>query len=394
MGELEARSRGGADGAIVRAERGIAARDHCVSSRRNDLDALRGALLVLMTLTHLPTRLRSYSDQPLGFVSAAEGFVFLSAFVVGKTYSLSLVERGADYVRQRLWSRALKVYGHHIGLLGFAFTIVAVLAAVGSRPSLLHLLAFYFDSPGLALVGGPLLLYQPPLLDILPMYIVFLLLSPFLLERLSTGWHCRLLACSVLVWLFSQLGGRAALLGLFCFVSGLSLPIEAIGSFDLLAWQLLWVVGLWAGMDASRERAWRPSRPMLAAALLVSLAFFAWRHQLAGWSPELGASWLDKWHLGALRLLNFGALALLVSRGVLPLLRWLGVSALALLGRASLQVFTAHVLLCLLSLGLVVDDETPLSSLEELSVLLVTLAAMLLVAWRSGAPEVRRYGYS
>lgn len=372
-----------------------------MNARRNDLDALRGGLLVLMTLTHLPTRLRSYSDQPFGFVSAAEGFVFLSAFVVGKTYSLSLAERGSRYVRQRLWSRALTVYGYHVGLLGFAFTIIGAVVAVSSRPGLQNLLAFYFDSPGMALVGGPLLLYQPPLFDILPMYIVFLLLSPFMLECLERGQHCRIIASSVLLWLFAQLGGRSLLHASFCSLTGLSLPIEAMGSFDLLAWQLLWVLGLCAGIDAHRARAWRRSPLLVAGALVISLSFFGWRHELGGWHGELVSSGLDKWHLGALRLINFAALALLAARGLLPLLRWLGVGALSLLGRASLQVFAAHVLSCLLGLALVADDQTPLSSLEELSVLLVTLSAMLLVAWRSGVGQERsaagqqgRYRYS
>lgn len=48
-------------------------------TRRWELDALRGLMLVLMTLTHLPTRLSSPLGQPFGFVSAAEGFVLLSA---------------------------------------------------------------------------------------------------------------------------------------------------------------------------------------------------------------------------------------------------------------------------------------------------------------------------
>ena len=47
-------------------------------TRRAELDALRGLLLVLMTITHLPTRYSVYSSQIFGFVSAAEGFVFLS----------------------------------------------------------------------------------------------------------------------------------------------------------------------------------------------------------------------------------------------------------------------------------------------------------------------------
>jgi hypothetical protein len=48
-----------------------------------EVDALRGLMLVLMTLTHLPSRLTDPLGQPFGFVSAAEGFVLLSAFMAG-----------------------------------------------------------------------------------------------------------------------------------------------------------------------------------------------------------------------------------------------------------------------------------------------------------------------
>ena len=48
-----------------------------------EIDALRGLMLVLMTTTHIPTRFSDPLGQPLGFVSAAEGFVLLSGFVAG-----------------------------------------------------------------------------------------------------------------------------------------------------------------------------------------------------------------------------------------------------------------------------------------------------------------------
>jgi len=51
--------------------------------RRWELDALRGLMLVAMTLTHMPTRFSDPAGQPLGFVSAAEGFVMLSAYMAG-----------------------------------------------------------------------------------------------------------------------------------------------------------------------------------------------------------------------------------------------------------------------------------------------------------------------
>jgi len=40
-----------------------------------------------MTLTHLPT-ISAYVNQPFGFVSGAEGFIFLSALFTGRIYFL------------------------------------------------------------------------------------------------------------------------------------------------------------------------------------------------------------------------------------------------------------------------------------------------------------------
>jgi hypothetical protein len=56
------------------------------SQRLPELDALRGLMLILMTLAHLPTQARVVTNQQLGFVSEAEGFVFLSAFLTGRIF--------------------------------------------------------------------------------------------------------------------------------------------------------------------------------------------------------------------------------------------------------------------------------------------------------------------
>ena len=65
-------------------------------NRLNELDALRGLMLVLMTLTHLPTRLSSPLGQPFGYVSAAEGFVLLSAYMAGLVYGRTAQQKGID----------------------------------------------------------------------------------------------------------------------------------------------------------------------------------------------------------------------------------------------------------------------------------------------------------
>jgi hypothetical protein len=84
------------------------------SQRMPELDALRGLMLTLMTLAHLPTQAQVLTNQQLGFVSEAEGFVFLSAFLTGRIFGRIANESGFATVIRRLWTRALRLYGYHL----------------------------------------------------------------------------------------------------------------------------------------------------------------------------------------------------------------------------------------------------------------------------------------
>lgn len=364
-----------------------------VMSRKLELDALRGLLLVLMTITHLPTRFSAYSSQVFGFVSAAEGFVFLSAFLTGAIYARKLAAGQLAQVRSSLLLRARKLYVWHLGLLAFAFTVIAVIAAYGQRPALAGLLSFYFEEPSVALWAAPLLMYQPPLLDILPMYIVFVIATPWLLDAgRRDGWS-KLLLLSVLVWVFAQFGGRRLLLEGFNVATGIhvpSIPEHALGAFNWFAWQLLWVGGLWIGALSSEPappRALQLSPLMRAAALVCTLAFLAWFHKLGGIWPGWIYELFDKTSLRPLRIVNFVVMAVTASWLVPALFH--GLRCLALLGRASMAVFTVHLVLVLISLGLVISDEQPLEPWEESLVLAVTFGALLLTAWRARQQRLR-----
>lgn len=371
--------------------------------RRDELDVLRGLLLVLMALTHLPTRLNFYSNQPFGFISAAEGFVFLSAFLIGSIYSRQLIERGVSHVRARLWKRAGRLYLMHLALLVFLFTVVAAIAVATGNQALHNHLSLYFAAPMRATIAGPLLLYQPPLLDILPMYIVFLLATPSLLQLAARRGWLPLIASSALLWLFAQLGGRALLYGKLQALLGLTVPIDAFGAFDWFAWQLVWIAGLSLGARQTRRAAVAPTAASPPAATLarrttlpelalilgaaaITVLFLLWRYEVIALplDPALRFSMTDKWHLGALRIVNFAALGYFVSRVVLPILAWVRVTVLSMLGRASLEVFTIHVPFCVLSRALTVDDMTPLPLVQEVFVLAATFGAMLFIAWRTG----------
>ena len=48
-----------------------------------EIDILRGFLLLMMVVNHSASALRIFTDQPIGFFSTAEAFVFVSAFLAG-----------------------------------------------------------------------------------------------------------------------------------------------------------------------------------------------------------------------------------------------------------------------------------------------------------------------
>src|SRR6201996_581679 len=178
------------------------------TQRRPELDALRGLFLVWMTLTHLPTKLSDWVNQPFGFVTSAEGFVFLSAMLVAILYTQRAAQ-DSEGVRTKLWRRALTIYGYHLIMLATVFTVVAAFAAHTHRAAIYNLVNFYLAHPGTAIVGSLLLIYCPPLLDILPMYVTFLRLTPYVLNvAVRKGWKSILLASGV-IWILAQFGLRS-----------------------------------------------------------------------------------------------------------------------------------------------------------------------------------------
>jgi hypothetical protein len=357
--------------------------------RRWELDALRGLMLVLMTLTHMPTMYSLPSGQPFGFVSAAEGFVFLSAFMAGRVYGRRARRDGMAAMQTAFHERAFKLYLCQLALLLLAFTLIAWLGVHNQQGGVTGLLEFFFIDPKAALMGAALLLHNPPLLDILPLYIVMMLASPWLLRRgLRHGW-LGVLSFSGLLWLGQQWGLGEALYDAAVALTGLSIPYKDTGAFHWLAWQALWVAGLWLG---ARQQA-LPRIPLwlLAPAALYALGMLVWRH-MAGqdplpWLPAVGLL-LDKWSLGPMRVLNFASVfVLLVAAGpwlvrVLP-----RPHALELLGRHSLSVFCAHIVIALFTLAFFGSTQVVRPWTTDVTLLLAAFAGLFAVAMLVEAHE-------
>ena len=58
-----------------------------MTTRLARLDLLRGLMLVLIAINHSPFWIRIYTEEFVGYVSAAEGFVFVSAFLAGMVFA-------------------------------------------------------------------------------------------------------------------------------------------------------------------------------------------------------------------------------------------------------------------------------------------------------------------
>ena len=351
--------------------------------RRPELDALRGLFLAWMTVTHLPTRFSDYVNQPLGFISSAEGFVFLSALLVSRIYARQSVEDETG-LRAKLWMRALKIYAIHLLMLALAFTVAAGLAVTTHKAAIYNLLNFYIAHPVTAIAGSVLLVYCPPLLDILPMYVLFLAATPLVLSFANRfGWR-KTVALSAVLWLGGQLGLRELTHNAVIHLTRLDIPLQETGAFNLFAWQGVWLVGLWFGAESARGAFPLKRLPgwTAAAALAVCIFFLGVRH---GWlgeqlTQQTLAPALDKWNIGPLRVVNLAAFTVLfywLRRYILPLI---AVEPFLTLGKASLQVFCAHLVFVFIGLALLYSDMTQLHGVAAISLLALTFSSLILVA--------------
>jgi hypothetical protein len=364
------------------------------SQRLPELDGLRGLMLILMTLAHLPTHAQVVTNQQLGFVTEAEGFIFLSAFLSGRIFGHIASESGFPAMAKRVWTRACRLYGYHLFLLAIAFTVVATVARHTRQPSLEGLLDFYLAHPVHAVGSAILLVYCPPLLDILPMYIIFLLATPLALY-LGNRWSWNLvLIPSGLIWVLAQFGLRSAVYARMAHSAGLKIPLNELGAFDSLAWQFLWILGLsiGAGGLGGRFKVMTPKMTKMTVipALVVATAFFLLRHAIVHvrFDGTLWSGLVDKWHLGALRMADFASLAILFAAGRSWLARWISIAPLMLLGKASLQVFCGHLLFCFAALSLV-GDGTGSPAWTQLALIAITFIGLFMLARLFVNPRTR-----
>lgn len=356
-----------------------------MKNRIEEVDALRGLMLVWMTCTHLPTVLSTYVNQPLGFFAATEGFIFLSALFTGRICARLVDREGNRAMSRNVWMRAARLYVYQLLLLAFAFVIEAPIAARGNRPAVHNLLNYYFTvGRPRAFIDAALMIYRPPLLDILPIYIIFLALTPLaVLLGMRFGWKFAF-AGGFALWLFAQFGFKTLVYNWLTHAFGLQIPLNEMGAFDLWAWQLWWLVGLWSGVRWARNdlplEHWARKRMVIVPAAAIAVLFLALRYMQMATNVDLGklAPLLDKWDFGLGRMIDFTAIAMLAIR-FRSVLKPLAVRPLVMMGQASLQVFCVH-LLCVFFALTVMGNNAMLTGWPAVALVVISLSSLVLTA--------------
>jgi len=332
-----------------------------------------------MAMKHVSAPVSGYFYEPLGFMSDAEGFIFLSACLAGLAYGKIYRQTDWSAMSQRVWHRTRQIYFIHLAVI--LPVVLAAWAFAGRMTPLANHFHDFLVHPWGSLALIPLLLHQPPLFDILPLYIILLSVTPLLLAiARQLGWGI-VLAASALVWLTAQFNWSAHII---------NNPSELLplrwGSFNLVAWQLVWVGGLALGESAFRRpvlsNQWRFGVAAISAPIVL-VGLLA-RHALISFNPDWFL-WMDKWTLGPLRLLNFAAwVGLLLAWN--PRVPARPLAPLALLGRHSLAVFSFH--LPLVVAASTVIQLVPMSSFCQNGISLSAIAVLFLwAAWLERTPR-------
>ena len=338
-------------------------------------------------------------------------FVFCSGMASAIAFGGSYERRGWVIGTARVSYRVWQIYWAHIALFFLAASLLAAIDYFGDFEKIyigsLNLWKFFAD-PGPQLIGLFTLTYVPNFFDILPMYMIVLLMMPMMMA-LSRVNIWLVAGAVVLIWFFAQ-GRLLGVIGLEHL--HLKLPAEPWSErpwfFNPFGWQLVFFTGF------ALMRGWIPkppvSRPLIVAALVIVISFifmshFAIRILQLEWVPEWRRDnrvWITKTDFGILRYVHFLALAylgwviageggkrlLIQSEGFAADTGRMLVKFITKVGQQSLAVFLTSLMLALVA-GLVLDvigRSNFVFLVLNLTAFCVLIATAYLVSWYKSQP--------
>src|SRR6266478_5105066 len=173
------------------------------------LDLFRGMGLWLIFLDHIPSNVVSWiTIRNYGFSDATEIFIFISGYTAAFVYGKAMRERGFLIAGARILRRAWQIYVAHIFLFAIYMAEISYVATSFENPLYaeeMNILDF-LKQPDQTIIQALMLKFKPVNMDVLPLYIVLLLLFPFILWLLQR-WPTLALGASVALYALAvQLG--------------------------------------------------------------------------------------------------------------------------------------------------------------------------------------------
>jgi hypothetical protein len=355
-----------------------------VPSQQRDLrlDFFRGLALIFIFVDHIPENILSYFTlQAFQFYDAAEVFIFISGYTAALVYSRTLALQGPFYATAQILRRAWQLYVAHVFLFMIFIAEVSYTATTFNNPMYNDEMrvADFLEEPHVAIIKALLLQFQPTFLDILPLYILLLVVFPVILLGLQ------LMPLLVLIPSF--------LLYAVVQVIDVSVPAYPEGHvwyFNPLAWQFLFTAGAALGFGGARagRRLRSAGAPLLVAIIVVAVGLIiklSWTiHGV--WDVVPGLFLRELWpvnknNLSPIRLVPFFATVFVVGSLVTSNMKFLS-SAIAkpiiLCGQQSLEVFCFGILLS--ALGHFLLSEYNSAIVIQLAVNVVGIVALCLIA--------------
>ena len=312
------------------------------------LDLFRGLALWLIFLDHIPSNAVSWiTIRNYGFSDATEIFVFISGYTAAFVYGRAMREHGFIVASARVLKRAWQIYVAHVFLFAIYLAEIAYVAHSFDNPLYTEEMGVldFMKSPDVTILQALLLKFKPVNMDVLPLYIMLLVMFAPMLWLLLRAPNVALVA--------------SALLYTFAHVFGWNMPAypHGVWVFNPFAWQLLFVFGAWCAVGGAEKLSpWLNSR--LVWTLALAYLVFAFFITMTWYFPRLGVFVpkvvsdilypIDKANLDVLRMLHFFALAIVtlafVPRGWPALKRPLFQPAIVC-GQHSLAIFCLGVFL-------------------------------------------------
>jgi hypothetical protein len=245
------------------------------AGNRRDLrvDFLRGFCIFAMVVDHFggDSWLYAITGGNRFYVSAAEGFIFISGFVMGQAYRSKRDRSGLSAAMVEALRRARTLY-----LATVALTLIFSLLYLYTDITLWTGRDFGLgiDSLQEIAVAALTLHYTYHGTDILAMYTLLLVMAPLFLLLLSTGQWYLVLIPAWLWWLVYQIYPEEATIPWY---------IRHGENFPLAAWQVLFVTGHVLGFHRETLSGWLHRFPRmrvfgiaLGAAVTLTLISIAW----------------------------------------------------------------------------------------------------------------------